>query len=275
MMDTTELLLDTLQGQLLSQAAWYDLRDMEKRRAVTARVARQFLMMQKVLGTTCFMEIGAHEAQFSRNVRKEYPDARIYAFEANPHVYAQYHHNFPASPGPRIDYRHLAVGHEDGTTDFLLAAQIEGKDEPLESTRNSLLPRKGAGHSYHTVSVPITRLSTFVQREHLEQERLCLWIDAEGATRQILEGAISILPQVTSMLLEVELEPVWEGQWTARDVMRWCHDHDLIPLLRDFARPKQYNCIVIKRPMWASGEFHFSQYIQRCIRHRVENIAST
>lgn len=77
------------QQQLLSQAAWYNLRGREARKRVTDRLAEHFLTMQHLLGTCCFLEIGAHEASFSRRAKAMYPEAMVFAFEANPHVYAK------------------------------------------------------------------------------------------------------------------------------------------------------------------------------------------
>ena len=78
-LNINDLYLDIIQGKLLEQTSWYDLHNMDRCRSISKRVARQFLTMQRTLGTTCFMEIGAHEAAFSLDVRQEYPDAHIYA----------------------------------------------------------------------------------------------------------------------------------------------------------------------------------------------------
>lgn len=267
-----ELYLDVIQGQLLAQSAWYDLHNMDRCRSISRRIARQFLTMQKPLGTTCFVEIGAHEAAFSLSARQEYPNAYIYAFEANPHVYARYCTQFTPESGLNIRYENTAVGNYDGMIDFLLAEKIGGVEEPLESSRNSFMPRTGTGHSYHSTAVPVTRLATFAERESLNEETFCLWIDAEGCSRQVLEGAETLLPRVTSMLIEVEIEPIWEGQWTAGPLMLWCRERGFIPVLRDFARPRQYNCLFVNLDFYSRAEHSIWRYIQDSITERLHYI---
>lgn len=272
MTNVSELYLDAIQGQLLAQAAWYDLHNMDRCRSISRRVARQFLVMQKHLGTTCFMEIGAHEAAFSLSVRREYPNAQIYAFEANPYVYKKYCAQFTSESGLNINYRNMAVGNYDGMIDFLLAKEISDVEESPESSRNSFLPRVGMGHSYDSAAVPITRLASFAQEEALHEETFCLWIDAEGSSQQVLEGAKTLLPRVTSMLIEVELEPIWEGQWTVGPLMLWCREQGFIPVLRDFARPRQYNCLFVNLDFYPRAEHSIWRYIQFSVAERLDYI---
>ncbi len=267
-----ELYLDAIQGQLLAQSSWYDLHNMDRRRSVSRRLANQFLKMQKPLGATCFLEVGAHEAAFSLAARQRYPNASIYAFEANPHVYKKYCTQFAPESGLTIRYENIAVGNNDGMIDFLLAEEINGLEEPFESSRNSILPRVGTGHRYQRAAVPITRLATFAARESLHKETFCLWIDAEGSSRQVLEGAQPLLPRVASMLIEVELEPIWEGQWTVGPLILWCREQGFIPVLRDFARPRQYNCLFVNLAFYPRVENSIWHYIQDTITERLQYI---
>lgn len=271
-LNINDLYLDIIQGKLLEQSSWYDLHNMDRCRSISKRVARQFLTMQRTLGTTCFMEIGAHEAAFSLDVRQEYPDVHIYAFEANPYVYNKYCTQFTSERGLNINYRNIAVGNYDGMINFLLAKEISGVKESPESSRNSFLPRVGTGHRYENTVVPITRLASFAQEEALLKETFCLWIDTEGASRQVLEGAESLLPRVTSMLIEVELEPIWEGQWTVGPLILWCRERGFIPVLRDFARPKQFNCLFVNSDFYARAEHSIWRYIQFSIAERLDYI---
>ena len=272
MLTINDVYPDTMQRILLEQAAWYDLHNMDRCRSISKRVARQFLNMQKPLGTTCFMEIGAHEAAFSLSVRQKYSHAHIYAFEANPHVYKKYCAQFAPESGLNIHYKNMAAGNYDGMVDFLLAEEIDGVEELLESSRNSFLPRIGTGHSYRSIAVPVTRLAAFAEKESLSGETFCLWIDAEGASRQVLEGAEALLPRVTSMLIEVELEPIWDGHWTVGPLMLWCRERGFIPVLRDFARPQQYNCLFVNLDFYPRVEHSIWRYIQGCVTERMNYI---
>ena len=264
-----DIFFDVMRSQLLAQAAWYDLSSKDRRQAVTKLVADQFLMMQHQLETECFLEIGAHEAGFSRHVCKEYPDARVYAFEANPHVYRRYAESL-ATDFPAIDYRNIAVGATNGMVDFWLVTGLEGKEESLAGKRSSLLHRVDDSSKTIVESLQSITLDTFVKQEHLSGKNLCLWIDVEGATGLVLEGATATLPSITSLFIEVEIKTVWENQWSFRTLVNWLYEHDFVPVLRDFQYAKQFNCAFIRKDCLGKVEFDLSLYIQRSVRQRIQ-----
>lgn len=63
-------LVDLFQLQLSQQAMLYDLTYMSGRRRSAERVSEFFLHMQSLLPVTTVLEIGAHEAAFSRAVKR-------------------------------------------------------------------------------------------------------------------------------------------------------------------------------------------------------------
>lgn len=260
-------------NQLLAQAAWYDLRGSEVRKTVTATLAEHFLAMQNLLKTDCFIEIGAHEATFSRRAKNMYPSAKIFAFEANPHVYSVYHEQLSAE-APDISYLHSAVSDHDGYADFIFSDIIENKDgvllkESQTGRRHSLFPLKNAKKSTRK-KVPSVTLDTFIAQKQLTDATFCLWIDTEGATGLVLEGAKSTLQRTTSIYLEVEEKEFWQGQWNADQIFTWLIQRGFIPIFRDFEWAFQYNIIWLNKKFYSVVQQENAMYIQRCIRHRIE-----
>lgn len=256
------------QQQLLSQAAWYNLRGRAARSWASARLAEHFLTMQQTLGTQCFLEIGAHEATFSRRAKAMYPDARVFAFEANPYVFAKQSHVVRRDE-PDINYIHLAITDHDGTVHLVVSESIAGVAENLDSKRHGLLARKDADE-VHRIEVPCAKLDTFIVSNNLGNLPLCLWVDVEGASSQVLIGAESILHLVTSLYIEVDLKEHWEGQWEVTQLFEWLLAHDFLPIFRDFEWAFQYNVIWVNKKSYYNTDNHNALYIQRCIRERLE-----
>src|SRR5690242_8068677 len=79
------------------------------------RVERAFLGLCAEVAPALSLEVGAHEAGFSRWMTGAVPQAHCLAFEANPFVHEQYSAEL-AEAG--VDYRQLAITDTEGTVDL-------------------------------------------------------------------------------------------------------------------------------------------------------------
>lgn len=207
----------------------------------SARLERYFRRLCRRSDPALVLEIGAHEASFSRWAARKLPDARVIAFEANPHVHEKYSAELAET---RVDYRHLAVGPVTGEIQLNLPTNVAGRERELANHMASL--------GVHTetvdqieVTVPSVRLDEFV--ELAEGERAVAWIDVEGASGVVLECGSEVLDRIDAVHIEVERETTWEGQWLDTDVAVFLKQHGLVPVARDLARTFQYN-VVFTRP---------------------------
>lgn len=74
----------------------------------------------------------------------------------------------------------------------------------------------------------------------------CIWIDVEGSTGQVLSGARRILEAASILMVEVEDQPLWTGQWLRPQVVTFLLEAGFLPIARDFQSRYQYNVIFIK-----------------------------
>lgn len=183
------------------------------------------------------LEIGAHEASFSRWAARTLPDARVVAFEANPHVHAKYADELAET---RVDYRHLAVGPVNGEIRLNVPTEVAGRERELASHMASL-GRHTETVDQIEVTVPSVRLDDFVTLA--AGERAVAWIDVEGASGVVLEGSSRVLDRVDAVHIEVERTTTWEGQWLDTDVAVFLKQHGLVPVARDLARSFQHNVV--------------------------------
>lgn len=261
--------VELFQLQLAQQAMLYDLTYMSGRRQSAERVADFFLHMQSLLPVTTVLEIGAHEATFSRAVKKNCPEKTVRAFEANPHVYS----HFLLEGEFRklgIDYRYGAIGNSKGSTRLHIYESIDGRDEPCDSRRQSILLRvANEADRHHHIWVPLARLDTLCAADP-EDSRYALWIDAEGSGGQVLEGAEGILTRTLAVYMELESLPKFEDQALDRDIMRYLLERDFVPLLRDFQFNHQYNVVFVKRDCLPLVEREWHRYFQSTLRQDLQ-----
>lgn len=208
-------------------------------RQVEHRLIECWRTLCRRIEPTMTLEIGAHEATFSRWAAETFPAARVMAFEANPHVHAKYAEELA---GTRVDYRNLAVGPVTGEVQLNLPTDIGGKERELTSRMASLGVHTDAGDNVQ-VTVPSVRLEDHVTPGR--KDSLVAWIDVEGANEVVLTGAGSVLDRVKAVFIEVEKRTTWEGQWLDTDVNRFLRAEGFVPIARDVIRyrPHQYNVL--------------------------------
>lgn len=260
---------DAFYMQLLQQAQFYNLSTMKGRQRSMHRVAGFFRALHKLLPITCTVEVGAHEAGFSRCMRQEHPEYKVFAFEANPHVHA----HFLLKGELRqlgIHYEQRAIADKDGHMPFYLYSCIDEQAEPLDGRRQSLLRRLARTENFAAVNVPCSRLDTLFSAPEYSEDRFSLWIDAEGASGLVLQGARAMLQRVASLYLEVESTPKFFGQSTDKEILDFLLDYDFQPVLRDFQFKNQYNIIFVKTALLPLVSDDISLYFQRAMRQNFQ-----
>jgi len=203
---------------------------------------RHYCELQKILKSDCFLEIGAFEADFSRNMKSLFPSSKVYAFEASPYCYDNY-----KDLNSSIEYLNLAVSDKDGEIYFTLQDKNLSDQSEIEKVRgnNSILDRNDDAISYKKISVKSITFDSFIEKESLSNLSSSLWIDVEGANKNVLEGSKKYLKNVQSLLIEVEDFEYWKHQWLSSDVDQFLQSFGFIPIARDFEDNNQYNIVYI------------------------------
>ncbi|GAB3247553.1 FkbM family methyltransferase [Nocardioides dilutus] len=222
------------------------------------RVRTAFRSLARLTDPTLTLEIGAFEAGFSRWVTRELPNARAVAFEANPLVWA-HHRDEVTALG--VEYLNLAIGPENGPVTLNVPRDFDGRArDPVN--RMASLGSNLRSEEQVTVEVPGVRLDDAVPLA--ADDRLVAWIDVEGALGAVLPASAATLGRAAAVYVEVEAEPMWDGQWLDRDVLAWFEGIDLVPVLRDRQRREQYNVLLVPRPAASTPEV--TQVVRRALR---------
>ena len=249
----------------------FDLSSMQGRQWSTQRITDFFINIQHLLPVQSIVEIGAHEAGFSLSVKKKFPQFNVFAYEANPYVYEKYI-NTPAIQNSAIHYEHLAVSNYDGDVTFHISNTIQAKQEAKDSKRHSILERK-TNDSTTDITVKCNTLDTLFKNELSHNQGFSLWIDAEGATSLILEGAKNLLPHVYSVFVEVESQTKFKQQWNEKELCDFMLENDFLPIARDFAFRHQYNMIFVKKDYINTIEFLYQNHFSNTLSAKIRFIA--
>jgi FkbM family methyltransferase len=183
-------------------------------------LAENFLGLQYDLKPAVTIEIGAREAWFSKEMVNF--NRNVFAFEANPHAYAEFSGWFT-----KEQYLNLAVSDKNGLV------SLEFANEDKLGGAHSILKRTeyfDAGR----VEVESVRLDDYILPKISPSDRIALWVDVEGATREVLSGAKEVLKQVDSIFIEVEHKHFWEGQMLADEVTHVLSEAGFSFLWRDY-----------------------------------------
>lgn len=246
--DTLALRLYDL--QLFATATSYDLRDATERARSTTDLEALFFELVAAFQPSVFIEAGAKDAGASRRARACCPDARIVAFEANPHTHRRFR-AVNADPSLQVEYLNLALTDRPGTVAFNVRRTEDGR--PRADGQGSLLRRPDYQPGYEKVEVEATTIDSFVACA--DDGTCALWIDVEGASQQVLGGARAALAKADVLFVEVEDYPYWQHQWLAPEVARCLYAAGLVPVARDYQSALQYNVLFLREGLLDDGRF--------------------
>jgi FkbM family methyltransferase len=201
-----------------------------------------FLNLQASLRPTFSIEVGAYNAEFSKNIKKIHSSMNVYAFEASRFNYAKFQHDLIGAWG--VNYIHSAVSNIVGSIEFNYQV-----GEQSDAPNNSILQRVGAVQNPEVV--PSTTLDHFFIESNLmaPHDSACLWIDVEGAAGLVLPSAERLLAQTQTVLIEVEHHRFWQNQWLSGDVRSFLETRGFFLIGRDLEyHPTQENFLFARLP---------------------------
>ncbi len=231
---------------LLRTSFLFDLSTAEGRRASVAALRTLFVSLHAFVKPDVVFEIGAREATFAQSVRDHLPDARIFAFEANPHNFARHSTN-PRLTEQRVQYLHSAVSDQSGSISFFLQKRRGKKQISPYSGSNSVLHRLGDVDTEEII-VPSVRIDEFMEGGKITGS-ISTWIDVEGAIGMVLESLGDRMGDVAMIFCEVEEKEFWSGQWTWPIVHRFLTEGGFCAVARDFEFVHQHNVLFLRETL--------------------------
>lgn len=214
-----------------------------------------FFTIAQHLRPTLFMDIGANDGTTSIVMRQLLPECAIHSFEANPKIFSK---NLARLRDHDIHFWNLAINSTSGRTTIyapltLSQAYVDGEVIPArviesEDTGKSSLLHRNENATYAEFDVESKTLDAFI-RDHVTDQRgrnTFLWIDVEGASDRVIQGADQTLSHTQAIFLEVEGFPFWKEQASSETVLNHLARSGFIPVARDHEYgDKQFNILFI------------------------------
>jgi len=177
------------------------------------------------------LECGACDGDTTLSILRQVEPGRIrrwYCFEADPRNVVKVRRNLEnnrVALAPRLDCVSVvprAVSNRTGSVTMRLSGRVDGTEWTGSSTICKPLDAFAKEFPWMTlaeeVTVPSVSLDEFCAEEHIGHIDL-LWVDIEGAERQLIEGATTALAHTDYAFIEVWERPLFEGQWLSADVL--------------------------------------------------------
>lgn len=188
--------------------------------------------MQKVLFPDISIEVGAFDADYSFGVIGMVE--KIYAFEASPFVFNRFKDYLK-----NINYVNLAVSDKSGFVDF----EIQKEFNPAKVGNNSIKKRNEI-KEYDYISVECISIDEYFS--DIDFNAAALWIDCEGANKEVLQGSINTIKKAKSIFIEVEGTNHWKDIWLHKDVLDFLLPLGFKMVEYQTFEPLQANCIFVK-----------------------------
>jgi FkbM family methyltransferase len=209
----------------------------KQRKAITRCLNQIFFDLVNRLNPPLVLEIGAHEGNFSKQIKNSLSGSRVVAFEAHPLVYDRY---APAMKQAGVEYLQFCVAEREGEM-VLRAPKKDGRES---RGMGSLLRYSKAAQSAEYPVRAITLDGFLGDATGLAN---AIWIDVEGALARVFAGAERTLRNCQAVYVEMEAVARWEDQMIDADVVSHLANYGLEPALRDIQRHRwQYNAIFVR-----------------------------
>jgi FkbM family methyltransferase len=171
------------------------------------------------LGVRSVIDVGANVGQFAALAASAFPGARIYSFEPLPSAFPLLS-AFAAEKGKgRIRAFNVALGEREGTVPMRAKADWNLSSSLLKSTE-AMHERWPNTREESVIDVALTTLDAFVAREALELPDLLIKLDVQGYEAQVLRGGLATLKRARAVILEVNIDPLYDGQASFQELFR-------------------------------------------------------
>jgi|LQYC01.1.fsa_nt_gi FkbM family methyltransferase len=175
------------------------------------------LLGLKNLPIKTIIDVGANEGQFAKEVLKIFPEANLYCFEPLPETFKKLHQWAEKQKG-RISAFNFALGDQEGVFEIF--------NHLHHSSSSSLLKTTEVCERYYpftkkqvSAQVKVTTLDNWIDSLSvpLSQEVL-VKLDVQGYEDRVIRGGQKILSKATACIVEINLDQLYKGQPTFKDI---------------------------------------------------------
>lgn len=161
------------------------------------------------------LDIGANTGQSARFYRRAFPNALIYSFEPLPAAYKELD-EWARRQNGKVRALNIALGDHTGPMIIKEHVDFSPSSSFLKSTHHStvLFPQTSCQQD---TQVNMARLNDIAKDLEIEPDVL-IKMDVQGFEHSVIKGGMAVLSQAVACIIEVSLQPLYEGQPTFKDL---------------------------------------------------------
>lgn len=218
-----------------------------------AEYKKAFLKCCLDLPIDIVLEIGAHEAEFSRAYRQNNKQVRIFAFEANPFVYQFFLKRFNFADMD-ISYQNRAVSDNGGKLKFNAPYHAANGAMGAPKGIGSILPMIDSSEPYKVVEVEAITIDA-IHALNRTRGLTAMHIDVEGAARQVLSGGREVFSSEKIAIINMEMnsQEIWKGQWLDIEIYEFLANRNFELAFSNFEADKKWDACFIRRDLLAGN----------------------
>ncbi len=187
-----------------------------RRKRFTLSYCRQKLI--EILNIASVIDVGANIGQYASSLREEGYQGNIISFEPLTNAFIQLQEN--AKNDPLWECQNLALGNRiDDTVEINVAANSVSSS--FLNTSPILKKQESLTQVTEKQCVSMVTLDSLAEELKVKSRPTLLKIDSQGMEKPILEGALTLLPDIVGIELELALLAVYDNQDTIVDLLTY------------------------------------------------------
>ncbi|MCL4380492.1 FkbM family methyltransferase [Candidatus Dependentiae bacterium] len=185
------------------------------------------------------LEAGAQFGEDTTWMSNFWPEGTIYAFEPNPDAYTQL--QTVAQKKSNIIIEKLALSNTAGTFPFYIAGGASSLLRPTDSFNKDYFH----ADLQHPIYVQTITLDAWAEKKGVNTIDF-LWLDMEGNELRALRGATKILPTVSYIYTEVNLQKFWHDCVQYQELKSWLESNGFEEIWKDIT-PHWHGNVLFKK----------------------------
>lgn len=186
------------------------------------------------------VEAGAHKGRDTVKMAKLLPDGTIHAFEPVPALFTEL--SLATANYPHVICYPVALSNKESEATLYVSSGASTAASSLLEPHTYRTERPEV--EFSPLSIRTTTLDAW-SKAHAIPVVDFLWLDMQGSELSALEGAQSLISQVSALVIEANLTERFKGAPSYDDILSWGQRHSFTALLQDAPKHNKVNILFV------------------------------
>ena len=184
------------------------------------------------------LEIGTNDGEDSEDFVNTFKNIQLYCFEPDPRAILRFNNRMKKYSNYKL--YEMAISNNNGEIDFYLSGGSNpgmpwygdwDKSSSIKKPKLHLLQHRWCIFN-NTIKVETKRLDDWFEEEKLENIDF-IWVDVQGAEKEMIEGAIETLKKTRYLYTEFDNLELYEGQPNLEQILKLLPDFKVVKFVEN------------------------------------------